>query len=790
MRRFLLALALLFVVISAGCIGGTGQTSSSSPPGSTTAPPQTEEAEPWAYHSLNLEPTEGLAYSVHTGSLSGTNAEVNVLLIERPARFTKTSANLEASSDEISAKNVVFQVGNNFYYFELSDNGVYAESGRVVGDLFDFVRFDEDRYLGWENGVIRIYTRSLNKYREKKGAMAYAVTRIGGKVAIVTSIEENLTVTTFENGKAESEGYTFDCPILSMHPGFGEEGIAGFYIGTTCGFYYVDPDLNTHNSGLGDGSWEIISNDHDDVGSVVAYSSDSNEIITAYYDWDDKALYVSEPLKVEEKPYSASVGWFYLALSYKNRLEIYELGEDSAYHHVGTITFPEEILDVKVVQPDEDTLEMGVAWRKGFAHIVAKASELKGKHTFSVGKKLSEESTGTRTSTQSPGPSTGTQTSTSTTTQSASETAQGLGETFEVQGLNFTKGDYRYFGLRLTPKKGHLEYFPYGDDGYLYQITGKYVLRIYPYDSDYWSGESSTPEIEMPTPDLLPEKPKAFYGVPNGDDYLFAGKDGKLHLLVGYGGETEVNGITVNTFKAHVIYDFDATGVVIDKGDNEYIAWNGRTMRVYAYTSDEHYEMWDRGEEILVEPHEYRFPSHIIEVNPYLDDDFIVVRTADGLYIVPKPNGRYGDDASVYPVLRTYVKFVGAIHYWGIGSLVAYYEDTLHLLEVDYNHDGHKIQVSVNSPVKVRNVIGMYGPNSQEPYVILSTIDGNLLVYDYVWDDEKENYVFKPVKSYRLGAPLVRFYADYREDWNWIRVLGLSRDGTFYNLEISGLKKD
>ena len=397
--------------------------------------------------------------------------------------------------------------------------------------------------------------------------------------------------------------------------------------------------------------------------------------------------------------------------------------------------------------------------------------------------------TETQTSTQTSSSPTETQTSTSTATPGESGAGQSFEDTLEVQGINFTRGDYHYFGIRIIPRKGRIAYFPYGDERYLYQLVGRYVFRISPWPYDYWNGYSSKPELELPTPDLLPVEANAFYGVPNGDDYLFSGKDGKLHILVGYGGETEVNGVTVDTFKAHVAYNFNAVGVVIDKGNNEYIAWNGRTMRIYAYTDDQHYKMWDKGEEIRVEPRQYRFPSHIIEVNPYLDDDFIVVRTADGLYIVPKPNGRYGDDASVYPVLRTYVKFVGAIHYWGIGSLVAYYGNTLHQLEVKYNHDEHRIQVSVDSPVRIRDVIGMYGPHSQEPYVVLSTIDGDLLVYDYVWDNAKGSYVFKLVKKYDLRVPLVRFYADYRAEWNWIKVLGMDNKGRFYNLEIRGPKE-
>ncbi len=392
LRRSLLALVLIAVVLSAGCMGGTtteegSSTSPDTEAGEYVTSSQQQEvpnAEPWAYHDLNLEPTEELGYSLQTGSLSGVNAEVWVVVIDRFANFAKTSANWEASSDEISANNVVFQVGKNVYYFEIRDSTVYMESGRVIGDLFDFLRLDDDKYIGWENGILRVYARSLNKYREKRGVLAYAMTTIDGKPAVVTSLMKNLTVTTFVNGEAESEEYTFDCSILSMHPAFGDGNVAGFYMGTTCGFYYVDPNLNVYDSGL-EGVWEIISNDHDEVGSVVLYSSDSGEVVTAYYDWDNDEVYVSEPLEVDERPSSASASWFYLALTQKNRIEIYELGRDSAYHYVGTITFPEPILDVKLVQSDENTLEIGTAWKNGFAYIVAPVSELEGEHTFSLG---------------------------------------------------------------------------------------------------------------------------------------------------------------------------------------------------------------------------------------------------------------------------------------------------------------------------------------------------------------------------------------------------------------------
>lgn len=372
-------------------MGGTNSEWGSSTPSLTEAgdyvtlsqQPGVSNAEPWAYHDLNLEPTKELEYSLQSGSLSGTDAEVWVVVIEGPADFAKTSANWEASSEGISANNVVFQVGKNVYYFEIRDSTVYMESGRVIGDLFDFLRLDDDKYLGWENGALRLYARSLNKYREKRGVLAYAMTTIDEKPAIVTSLMKNLTVTIFVNGEAESEEYTFDCSILSMHPAFGNGSVADFYMGTTCGFYYVDPNLNVHDSGL-EGVWEIISNDHDEVGSVVLYSSDSGEVVTAYYYWDDEEVYVSEPLKVEEEPSSASASWFYLALTQENKIEIYELGKDSAYHHLGTITFPEQILDVKLVQSDENTLEIGAAWENGFAYIVVPVSELEGEHALSL----------------------------------------------------------------------------------------------------------------------------------------------------------------------------------------------------------------------------------------------------------------------------------------------------------------------------------------------------------------------------------------------------------------------
>ncbi|WP_297550379.1 hypothetical protein [Thermococcus sp.] len=400
-----------------------------------------------------------------------------------------------------------------------------------------------------------------------------------------------------------------------------------------------------------------------------------------------------------------------------------------------------------------------------------------------------ESETGTQTSTRTSGSSTETQTTTSTTAPGQSGSADVLQNPFNVQGINFTRGDYKYFGIKVVPKEGYLMYFPYGDRSYFYQLVSRYVFRIYPYPYDYWNGYSSEPELKVPTPDLLPAEPKAFYGVPNGDDYLLAGRNGKFHILVGYGDETEVNGIAVDTFKTHIAYDFDADGVVIDKNHYEYIAWKGNVLRVYAYTDDEHYAMWDKGKEIRVSPSIYELPEKILEVNPYLDKNFLVVRTEGGLYLIPKPNGYYKDDHNIYRVINGYVKFVGAIHYWGIGALIVYKDGTVYHLDVNYDSDERSMTLTVDAGIEIPNVVGLYGAHSQEPYFVVSTSDGKLLVYDYAWDDTKRAYVFKLAKSYDLGVPLVKFYTDYRPEWKWIKVLGLSDDGTFYNLEISEPKE-
>ncbi|AHL22107.1 hypothetical protein [Thermococcus nautili] len=649
MKRVLIAILLVFVVLSAGCMGGTNTpttesqsaTSSSignqgeSPTTSSTATPEESvKAEPWAYQSLNLEPTEELGYSLHTGSLSGTNAEVEVIVIDKPADFAKTSANWEASPDEVSANNVVFQVGKNVYYFELRGNGVYTEAGRVVGDLFDFIRLDDDKYIGWENGVVRVYLRSLNKYREKKGVLAYATTVIGGKLAIVTSFEDNLTVTTFEGGNAESEDYTFDCTILSMHPAFGDGTIAGFYMGTTCGFYYVDPDLNVHDSGLGDDSWQIVSNDHDEVGSVVLYSSDSNSVVTAYYDWDDDAVYVSEPLKVEKRPSSASLSWFYLALAYGNKLYLYELGEDSAYHYVGTITFPDLVLDVKLVQPDDNTLEIGVAWSRGFAHIVVPVSELKGEHTFSVGKELSE-STGTETAGE-----------TGTSTSAPGElNLEGVLESFTFEEVNFgdLKGvrihllkspDYRnvhdWMGWASYAAAGLPDvYFSFGN--YLVRVRGGEIKNL------YYSGEDIN-KYSLSAVYVLPATPKDIsINIYDSDEPFFAGTDGKLYLI--YDNElksedTPKGKIRYYETTGYVSWNIDADGVtaLARKGNYYYTAWKGKTLYVITYTSDQLYNARHDGLP-AVTPKSITLPEDIVAVYPMKYGEGLLIRTETGLYL-------------------------------------------------------------------------------------------------------------------------------------------------------------
>ncbi|EEB73043.1 hypothetical protein [Thermococcus sp. AM4] len=803
MRKVLLGGLLVLLVFVAGCIGGqspgteekpsqTGTafssttTESTPPPSETTSstettPRQTETQAPsedWAYQDLSLTPENEPEYSLHRGAISDSGASVEVLLIKGPAKFVKTSANWEASSGESSANNVVFQVGHDVYYFELGPNGVYYEGGRVVGDLFDFVRFTEDKYLGWENGVVRVYSKSLNKYREKRGVMAYAATLINGKFAIVTSIEDNLTVTTFVNGEASSEEYSFDCPILSMHPAFTGDTISGFYMATTCGVYYVSPNLETYDSGIGDSAWIIISNDHDDFGTIVVYSKDLNEVVGPHYSADHDSILHSKPLSVSYRPDAASVSGLYLALARGTKLYLYELGEDGAYHDFGVLNFPYPIRDVKINQLSGNQIELGVAWKEGFAHIVGKPDDFRGEHSFSIGGEIT---------------TTGTQTS----TPPAQNELGGILDLFTIEKVSFGELWGAKVHLKKTPDYRNVHdwlqikvYEPAGlPDAYF--AFGRYMVHVTSSFKNLVESRKDFTKYDVTEVYELPSTPKDFtFGIYDTSDIFMAGRDGKLYLI--YDGERTKEPVGDEEIrlwkpKAYVTWNIDADGVnAMSRGDNNYfVAWKGDKLYVIRYTDDQLYNAEEEGLP-EVQPETVSFPEAIVAVYALHYGRGILVRTETGLYLYD-PTGYYDyGPGKVYTLLQN-VPGRAAFQIY-TDDLYVYENGKFLMVSMTSKYDSNDKQIPAvevyPSTVQMPGVVAFSGMYNTYDTQLAVGFEGRIALYNVTanyYYDENDNrvYFLNLTLDQSFSVPFtpdyvygedecychVRFHADYFYAW-------------------------
>ncbi|WP_457741923.1 hypothetical protein [Thermococcus sp.] len=400
-----------------------------------------------------------------------------------------------------------------------------------------------------------------------------------------------------------------------------------------------------------------------------------------------------------------------------------------------------------------------------------------------------ETSTSTQTQTSTTETSTQSPTETQTSTPGKSELKAFYENGLVASGISFTKDGYSYTGIKVQAKIGKLYYFPYGDDSYLYAVWSNYLRRPYPWNaySDYRDGEK--PMVSGGLLEELPGVPKVIYEIPNGDQAIMVDEKGKLHILLGLKDKT-IDGMDVSTFKSDVAYDFDADGVSIGSGGigggKIFIAWKGSELRLYAYSGDDVYVMLDEGKEIRVEPIVYNLPSKILEVNPHLDNDFIVIRAEDGVYIVANPRGHYKEDRNVYRVFGS-AQFVGAHGYWGIDDLLVYANGKLYVLDCEYNEDSKTVDVTVKDSVSIPNVVGLYGEyDGNENNILLSLSDGTLVAYSYGWDDAKGDYAFKHLMDFHLGVPLAKFHTDYRPDDKWIQIMGIGTDGAFYIFEVQG----
>ncbi|NJE75897.1 hypothetical protein [Thermococcus sp. ES12] len=382
MRRYLLAIALILVVFMAGCIGGSGSTNSPEKSEQqsehTQSPVEGNQQEDWSYFEFETSGGD-IGYSLNEGRLSKDGVDVYVLLIDEPAKFAKVNPVWEATMSDVWANSVVFQVDDGVHYFSIEDGEVEHRSMRVVGDLFDFMVLNEKSYLGLENGVLRLYNSEAKGYREKKGVISYALTMKDGEIIVVTASLDGIEVTRFSNeGEALQEAYTFDCPIFYLHHALVDDMPSGFYMATSCGLYYVDEDFSVHDSGLGDESWDIISNDNDESGAIVVYSEDTGGIMGVFYDPESGGFAHSALLEVDTKPDGASVSGLYLALLYGDTLYLYKLEEEGEYRLHGTIKLPEPAKDVKVATVENGVLEIGVAWDGGFTYMVGPLEGFEG----------------------------------------------------------------------------------------------------------------------------------------------------------------------------------------------------------------------------------------------------------------------------------------------------------------------------------------------------------------------------------------------------------------------------
>lgn len=366
-----------------------------------------------------------------------------------------------------------------------------------------------------------------------------------------------------------------------------------------------------------------------------------------------------------------------------------------------------------------------------------------------------------------------------------------LENAYTVEGLVYTKDGYNYRGIKITPKTGKLYYFPYGYEDVVFLVHEDKVLSIVPWDSDFFDGKTDSPVINPYDQGkidltLLPAKAKLYYSIPNGDYAAMVDENGMLHILMGLERHSE-NDIDWYTFNSNVVYDFDASGITIQYFWSSYLffAWKDNELRIYIYDSDSAYKMWNEGANITVEPRVYELPGKVREVNPYIGDQFIVVLTDEGTYVIPNPLGYYGEDTNVYQI-DDRVEFIGAYHYWYLSELVAYSNDQLYGLKVEYSESQRTVGVNKGPYVAVSDVVGLYGAYDQDSYLSVSTSSGTLMVYQHAWNDQTQSYEFALRKTFYLLAPLVSFTFDYRPEWDWTKVLGLGADGSFYNFEIQG----
>ncbi|GEM_PF-3014873 len=666
---------------------------------------------------------------------------------------------------------------------------------------------DDDKKIVYFYKTKRVESWDLNVKHvaagsEKNDEYVYYVAWNGNEVYVIGWDYENLLdFTKGEGQKAEAKRFSFDNVRDVL---IGKQGI---YV-LSGGKLYV---MNTV-----DGPDGVEVSAEFDVGENAQLSLDEggDYDLVSLYDGKTLKLMVFEDGKLDED-YQAEIKlegyesvYVYLPSS---GVEFVALKGNRAYFYTFDFTYRETTLAGYLDLPVKPVWASGYidGWDVGV--ITFWGDDGKYYRLFEVlktseGESQSGESEGTAGESGGSGTSSGTSgESGGSTSTGTPESGQGTEASFEgqlknflenaytVEGLVYSRDGYNYRGVKITPKTGKLYYFPYGDESVLFLIECDKVIWIVPWDLDFFEGSTDNPRIDPHNTGsvrliLLPARARLYYSVPNDDIAMMVDKSGKLHILAGWEERHSENDVVWETFKGDAVYDFDAEGLSIYPSywdNHEFIVWKGTELRVYIYDGDTLFHKLKEGINVTVEPKVYTLPERIREVNPYLPDDFIVVLTEGGTYLIPDPLGHYSEDTNVYRI-DDRVDLIGAYHYWYLDELLAYSNGQLYGLAPDYSDTERKMTIEKGPYVSISNVVGLYGDNDQDEHFALSTSDGTLMVYQRTWNNQRQAYEFALRKTFYLPAPLVKFTFDYRPEWDWIKVLGLGADGSFYNFEIQG----
>ncbi|GAB6135503.1 hypothetical protein [Thermococcus prieurii] len=848
MRKALLVLAMVAVVLAAGCMGGTTEKPTSSEGGTAIA------TSPSAAHEATggSQTTSSGTAETSTGTSGTVTSLEEIASLGHVELFRGNGVGIKVyveGSSWVSSGNAyntrfdyapMFYSGGNLYVYQYADESFsYAyEDGTlkeypfivlaipvkgvdftlggpsgsilVVSDdgTLHFISYDTDEYQKWPEDKPKIaYFRKIKAHETWKLGVenvvagsdgsdeyVYYVAWGGNKAYVIgMTAEEALKLARGDGSKPQAREFTFDSGIKDVL--IGNDGI---YVLSGGKLYII-------NIADGPGSLGITETvDAAGAGQMSLDTGENYDYLALYNGSTVLVMRVSEG-RVKEKASYPLTGF--------ERVQVYVRSGDIDLTAVkgGEMVFYDVSLgSTSLERMGYVALPAGVKWFEGsypYAGATVVLWDENGNYykfaanlTTGQGGGTSGGSNETGTSETSGGSGTengsgGTETETSTqstSTPSASTSSEGslkyfLENAYTVEGFVYTRDGHSYRGIKIRPKLGRLYYFPYGYDSVIFLVYGDKVLSIVPWDPDFFDGTTDKPSIDPYDTGavdliLLPVKARLYYSLPNEDYAAMVDQNGRLHILMGLkrhvGDEIEWY-----TFMSDAVYSFNASGIVAQSFWSNYLvfAWKGSELRVYIYNSDATSEMWNGEANVTVEPRVYSLPGRIREVNPYIADQFVVVLTDEGTYILPNPVGRYKDDTNVYRIDGR-VDLIGAYHYWYLDELLAYSNGKLYGLAPDYSNG--KVSVEKGPYTTVPSVVGLYGANDQDEFIALSLGDGTLAVYQHVWNDQKQGYEFAFRKNLYLPAPLVRLTFDYRPDIKWTRILGLGTDGSFYNFEV------